>query len=60
MENAIRDVEPIDLKMETIRKGTPHTLRLTKTLDAYEKARKEWKEDLALLGRLQTLPFHSD
>jgi hypothetical protein len=34
MENAIRHVT-IDLKMETIKKKSPHTLRLTKTQDAY-------------------------
>ncbi len=51
MERAIRYQE-MDLKMETIKKGTPHTLKITKTQAAYERALKEWKEDVALLKRL--------
>ena len=51
MERAIRDVT-IDLKTETIRRGRPYTLRLTKTQAAYEQKLKEWKEDVALLEQL--------
>ena len=36
MENAIRYVT-IDIKTETIKKGTPHTLRLIKTQATYER-----------------------
>lgn len=54
MENAIDSVT-IDLKMETIKKGSPHTLQLTKTQAAYEKALKKWKEDVALLEALNGL-----
>ena len=52
MESAINSVE-IDLKMETIRKGSPHTLRITKTQAAYERALKAWEEDVLLLGQLK-------
>lgn len=51
MENAIRSVT-IDLKMETIKKGTPHTLRLTKTQDQYNRELKKWNEDVSLLEEL--------
>ena len=52
MENAIRNVT-IDLKTETIRKGSPHTLRITKTQAAYNRARKKWLQDVELLKRLK-------
>jgi hypothetical protein len=51
MERAIRRVR-IDLATETIRKGSPHTLKLTKTQAAYELALKEWKEDVEILKEL--------
>jgi hypothetical protein len=51
MENAIRNVT-IDLKMETLKKGTPHTLRLTKTQDHYNRELKKWNEDVNLLEKL--------
>lgn len=54
MERAINSVE-VDLKMETIRKGRPYTLRLTKTQAAYERKLREWEEDVALLGRLEAV-----
>jgi len=54
MESAIQSVE-IDLKMETIRTGSPHTLRITKTQDAYEKTMKEWHEDEVLLEQLSQM-----
>jgi len=50
MENAIRHVT-IDLKMETIKKGSPHTLRLTKTQDAYRRELAKWDEDVVLLKK---------
>ncbi|MCF8251474.1 MAG: hypothetical protein K9J37_16290, partial [Saprospiraceae bacterium] len=44
--------ETIDLSMETVRKGSPHTLKLTKTQAAYLLALKHWEEDMVLLGRM--------
>ncbi|HET8855869.1 MAG TPA: hypothetical protein VFM60_08090, partial [Salinimicrobium sp.] len=52
MEAAIRNVV-IDLKTETIRKGSPHILRISKTQDAYNRLLKNWLTDVALLGRLK-------
>lgn len=52
MEWAIEGVE-VDLEMETIKKGRPYTLRLTKTQAAYERAVKEWAEDVLLLEQLK-------
>jgi hypothetical protein len=43
----------VDLKMETIKQGSPYTLKLTKTQAAYKKALKEWEEDVAILEQLQ-------
>jgi len=51
MENAISNVV-IDLKTETIRKGSPHTLRIIKTQEAYDKQMKKWGEDLELLNKV--------
>lgn len=51
MENAIRHVV-IDLKTETIKKGTPHTLRITKTQDEYKRQLKNWNEDVVLMNRI--------
>lgn len=51
MESAISNVT-IDLKMETIKRGSPHTLRLTKTQAAYENDLKRWHIDVALLKKL--------
>ncbi|MDR3695316.1 hypothetical protein [Mucilaginibacter sp.] len=50
MENAIRNVT-IDLKTETIKKGSPHTLRLIKTQDAYQRELTKWEADVALLKK---------
>lgn len=52
MESAIRNTT-IDLKMETLRKGSPHTLRLTKTQEAYHLDLKRWEVDMALLKNLE-------
>ena len=51
VENALLNVT-IDLDKETIRKGSPHTLRLTKNQNAYKLALKKWKEDCVLLQKL--------
>jgi hypothetical protein len=50
MESALRNVT-IDIKTETIKKGSPHTLRLIKTQDAYERDLFKWKADVALLEK---------
>ncbi len=52
MVQAIRG-ETIDLSMETIRKGSPHTLRLTKTQAAFRLSMKEWEEDVKLLKTME-------
>ena len=51
LENAITHVT-IDLKTETIRKGSPHTLRITKTQAAYKQEMKSWEEDVELLNKM--------
>ena len=51
MEETIRRAT-VDLTMETIRKGSPHTLKLTKTQAAYERELKKWEEDEELLRRV--------
>jgi len=51
LENAIRQVV-IDLKTETIKKGSPHTLRITKTQQAYNGKMKKWHEDVELLNKV--------
>jgi len=43
----------IDLKTETIKKGSPHTLRITKTQAAYHRQMNDWNEDVALLKKLK-------
>lgn len=48
MESAIARVT-IDLKMETIKKSSPHVLKITKTQAAYELSLKNWQEDVAIL-----------
>ena len=54
LENAITHVT-IDLKTETIRKGSPHTLRITKTQAAYNREMKSWNEDLELLNKIDII-----
>ena len=51
MVNAISNAV-IDLKTETIRKGSPQTLRITKTQEAYHREMKKWEEDLELLNKI--------
>ncbi|MEJ7828580.1 MAG: 2OG-Fe(II) oxygenase [Segetibacter sp.] len=51
LENIIAHVV-IDLKTETIKKGSPHTLRITKTQAAYNREMKSWNEDLELLNKI--------
>ncbi|MEC3965804.1 2OG-Fe(II) oxygenase [Flagellimonas halotolerans] len=52
MELAIKNVV-IDLKTETIKKGSPHILRITKTQDAYNRLMKSWHKDAALLENMK-------
>ena len=52
MANAIGHVA-IDLKMETVKKGSPHTLRLTKTQTAYDKLLEKWHIDRGLLSKIE-------
>ena len=52
MASAILNVT-IDLTMETLKKGSPHVLKLTKTQTAYEKDLKEWHEDVGILGKIE-------
>lgn len=59
MEEAILSA-PIDLKMETIRKGSPHTLRITKTHGHYHRALKKWEEDKDLLERITKELMHME
>jgi hypothetical protein len=49
------DAGKVDLKKETIRTGSPHTLRLTKTQASYERELKKWTEDTKLLKALNAL-----
>ena len=55
MQSAIMNVT-IDLKMETIKKGSPHVLKITKTQAAYDLALKNWQEDIVILGTLNQMP----
>jgi hypothetical protein len=50
LERAIQDVR-IDLKTETIRKGSPHTLRITKTVADYQRQLRQWEDDVVLLEK---------
>jgi hypothetical protein len=51
LEEAIKRVV-VDLKTETIKKGSPHILRIIKTEAAYHRQMKDWKEDLVLLDKI--------
>lgn len=52
LEAAIKNVI-IDLRTETIKKGSPHTLRIIKTQAAYDRQMVEWREDVALLEKVK-------
>lgn len=52
MEEAIRRVT-VDLVMTTVKKGSPHTLVLTKTNGSYRRAYRKWEEDKELMRRLE-------
>ncbi len=54
MANAVTNSK-IDLRMETIKKGTPHTLRLIKTQASYLRLFKKWEEDVEYLERLERI-----
>ena len=42
----------VAVKTETIKKGSPHILRIIKTEAAYHRQMKDWKEDLVLLDKI--------
>lgn len=52
MEYAISQ-SGVDLSFETIKRGSPHTLRIFKNQNTYERKLKAWKEDLILLKTLR-------
>lgn len=58
MEHAIRSVM-VDLKTETIKKGSPHTLRIIKTQADYQRQKKEWNEDVKLLEKIVLKEQHT-
>ncbi len=51
MESAIKSVT-IDLKMQTIKKGSPQTLLITKTQDEYKRKLRDWEYDLNMLNKI--------
>ena len=54
VKNAIDNVS-IDLRTETIEKGRPYTLKITKTQQEYERLLKYWEEDTLLLKQIQKI-----
>lgn len=48
MERIIKN-SSADLTCETIRKGSPYTLKLTKNQNSYKKSMREWEKDVELL-----------
>jgi len=52
LESMIKN-SSVDLTCETIRKGSPYTLKLTKNQNSYEKSLREWKKDVELLKTMQ-------
>ena len=53
MEYAILNSE-IDLEFTTIKKGSPHTMLITKNNANYQRELKDWKEDADLLKSLNS------
>jgi len=54
MENEIRNAN-LDLHTQTLKKGIPHTLLISKTVASYEKKLKKWNEDCELKDQLLSL-----
>jgi predicted 2-oxoglutarate/Fe(II)-dependent dioxygenase YbiX len=52
MESAI-NYATVDLRTETIRKGSPHTLRIIKTQASFERLLVNWEKDEQLLRRVK-------
>ena len=52
VESAILSAK-IDLRTQTIIKGSPHILRLIKTQASYDRQLKKWKADSSLLNNLR-------
>jgi hypothetical protein len=51
MESAIRSVT-CDLRTETIKKGSPHMLLITKTQNDYKRKLNDWEQDVTLLDKI--------
>jgi hypothetical protein len=56
----IIDGRQCDCTHVTERKGSPQTLVCTKTQASYQRRRKQFDSDLAMLGQLQTLAAAKD
>ena len=54
MENGIRNAH-LDLDTQTIKRGTPHTLLITKNVATYKKTLKKWNEDCDLKDQLLSI-----
>ena len=54
VESAIRNVQ-IDLETETIKKGSPQTLRIKKNNAAHQREFNEWKVDSDILNELRAI-----
>ncbi|HHS95070.1 MAG TPA: hypothetical protein ENJ45_00655 [Phaeodactylibacter sp.] len=52
MKKAIKRAKA-DLDTETIRKGRPYTLRITKNQKTYKRLLKQWQKDIKLLAKLE-------
>lgn len=52
MEQAI-NAASVDLRMETIKKGSPHTLRLIKTYDSYHRQMADWNDDVRAFQQME-------
>ncbi len=55
MEGAIKYTGKVDLDMETIKKGSPQTLRITKNSKSYDLALENWKIDVGFLENLKAI-----
>jgi hypothetical protein len=52
MESVLKNAKA-DISTETIKKGQPHTLKITKTQASYKRLFNKWEEDVELLERLK-------
>ena len=58
LDNAIR-FSKMDLKTETIKKGSPHILRITKTQATYELKLKNWNNDMRQFEHIKSILNYS-